>query len=177
MSALPKSIAIVTGVNISLSPVGREGEAASAQFVKVFNSVWGRLPVAAKAALAGAWKVAPATVFLTSKWTGQAEKLAQCAAAGTLFHFHSRALSRMPEEVLAACIAHELAHAFFFATGDPHHCGGLDDRFYDKAIQQRFAEALSRELSEAWGFNPRLLGLWCVSNAAWLEANTMLFDL
>jgi hypothetical protein len=77
----------------------------------------------------------------------------------------------MPDDVLAVCIAHELAHAFFYASGNPHHCGSLDDCLYDEPLHYRLAEALARELCDAWGFNPRLLGRWCVDHVAWLEAN------
>jgi hypothetical protein len=35
----------------------------------------------------------------------------------------------------------------------------------------RSREALARELCEAWEFNPRMLGRWCIDNVAWFEAN------
>jgi hypothetical protein len=171
MTSSLKSIQLVAGVNICLAPVGPEADAAAAQFIKAFRSVWGQLPATAKAVLAAACHGRPATVFLTRRWTGQDGRLAQCAEQGSIFHFYSLALPRMPDDVLADCIAHELARAFFFATRDPYHCGGLNDSVYEKPLQYRLAEALTHELCDAWGFNPRLLSRWCADNVAWLEAN------
>lgn len=171
MASSLKSIPLVAGVEINMSPVGAEANAAAARFEKVFGFVWSRLPTTASAALTAFWAAMPATVFLTRKWTGQGGRLAQCAAPGNIFHFYSPVLMRMPDDVLAVCIAHELAHAFFFLSGDPHHCGGLNDRLFDKALQYRLAESLARELCGSWGFSPRLIGQWCLDNGAWLEAN------
>jgi len=176
MTTSLNSIPLISRVNIKMSPVGPEADAASAQFAKVFSTVWARLPSPAKVSLTIAWRATPATIFLTKRWTGQVGRLAQCAGQGTILHFYSPALARMPDDVLAVCIAHELARAFLFTTGDPHHCGGLDDRLFDKTLQYRLAEALARGLCDAWGFNPRLLGRWCVENEAWFEANASGFS-
>src|SRR5262249_49082357 len=101
---------LVNGVSIDVSVVGPEAGAAREQFTRVFNSVWGRLPASARAALAARWKIGAAVVFLTPRWKEQAGRLAQCSSGGLTFHFFSPALPRMTDDVLAECIVHELAH-------------------------------------------------------------------
>ena len=160
---------LVSGIDITVSPVGPEGVASAARFCNVFCNVWSQLPPIAKAVLATKWKDLPATVFLTAKWDCQGGRLGQCSANGHVFHFWSLALATISDEVLAVCIAHELAHAYFFATGDPHHCGGLPDQFFNKELQYRLAEALARELGEAWGFQHARLRQWCADNHAQLS--------
>jgi hypothetical protein len=166
-----KEIKVIDNLQISLSPVGREATTAQDRFIRGFNSVWEHLPVLARAVLAARWHQFPATVYLTHGWKERDSRLAQCSANGSMFHFFSPAVSHMQDAILAECIAHELAHAFFYTTGDPHHCGGLDDRVYDKPLQERLADALARELVAVWGFSPRSLSQWCVDNRSWLEAN------
>jgi hypothetical protein len=171
MTAPLKKVNLVNGVSIDVSVVGPEAGAARERFTRVFNSVWGRLPASARTALAARWKIGAAVVFLTPRWKEQAGRLAQCSSGGLTFHFFSPALPRMTDDVLAECIVHELAHAFFYVTGDRYHCDDLDADLYGEPLQRRLAEALVRELVGAWGFQPRGLSQWTLDNNEWLEAN------
>jgi hypothetical protein len=167
-----KKVNMIKDVRISLSPVGPEAALAEERFIRVFNTAWGRLPMSARAVLAAKWRLSPAKVFLTHGWKEQGGRLAQCSAGGSMFHFFSPAALRMSDEILAECIAHELAHAFFYVSGDPYHCSDLDEDLYGEPLQRRLAEALVRELVAVWGFNPRSFSQWCVDNNTWLTANS-----
>ncbi len=169
MAKALSKVEIIKGVPIALSVIGPEGVAAEKRFIEVFGTVWQRLPGPARFALLKKWGKVSGIAYLTPIWKQQWGKLAQCALTGSMFHFLSPAVARMSNAILGECISHELAHAFFYATGDPYHCGGSDNRFYSKDLQRRLAEALARDLVSSWGFNPRSLSQWCVDNADWLE--------
>jgi hypothetical protein len=166
-----KKVKLIAQAEIYLTPVGLDAESAERRFIQIFNLVWDRLPQSARDALSVKWSIASARLYLTHTWREQGRRLAQCAFGGASFHFYSPAVHRMPDSILAECIAHELAHAFFYVTRDPYHCGGLNGQVYDKILQRRLAEALTRELVTVWGFNPGSLAEWCVNNSDWLESN------
>jgi len=166
-----KKVNMIKDVQISLSPVGPDAAAVQDRFIRLFAAVWDRLPVSARSALAAKWLLSPAAVFLTNGWKEQAGRLAQCSVRGSMFHFFAPAVPRMSDEVLAECIVHELAHAYFYVTGDRYHCDDLDANLYGEPLQRRLAEALVRELVSFWGFQPRRLSQWTVDNNEWLQAN------
>ena len=163
MSVLPK-IPLVAGVPAHVMAVA---PCDSDRFVRVFGQVWSRLPDWARQALLGKWQRVSAIVHLTNRWEEQAGRVAQCSLTGSQFHFLADSLALMSDEVLAACIAHELAHAYFYSANDPYHCGNV----LPEDVQRRLAESLGRELADVWGYPPRVLGQWCVQNREWLEAN------
>jgi hypothetical protein len=160
-----KTVELIRGVPIRLAVVTKSDPA---RFKAAFADTWRKLPPYARSALRDYWNLSGgAIVFLTVNWTGCQRNLAQCSGAGGHLHFLSSVVDRLSDDLLRICIAHELAHAFFFATGDPYHCGSP----LPEEVREELAEALVHAISAVWGFAWREFSHWCVKNADWLEAN------
>ena len=141
------------------------GDCDPERFIRAFNETWDCLPAQARNALAVRWEEFGAGVFLIRASDEQKGRLGQCSVYGCCFHFFSPAIELMPDKVLKGCIAHEFAHAFFYATDEPYHCGC---QFTDEIRHER-AEELVRKQSAKWGFEPSVLAAWCMENQSWLK--------
>jgi hypothetical protein len=136
-------------------------------FTTAFNEVWRRLPNYTSEALIARWSMGDALVCLTTNWAGRGYRLAECSGRGEILHFLSPALDRMPDDIVRICVAHELAHAYFYSIGEPYHCAAP----LAEDVCRRLAEALAREMSDIWGFPSLKLSIWCTNNIEWVKAN------
>jgi len=159
-----KTEVLIPGVPIRLAVVTSSDPT---RFRNAFLDTWRKLPQHARDILVVRWTISNGIVYLTVKWSGCDTRFAQCSVNGSQFHFLSSVIDHLPDDVLRICVAHELAHGFFFASGDPYHCGIA----LPEDIRLRLAESLVHELCDIWGFPSRQLSRWCVDNANWLEKN------
>lgn len=148
---------IIPNVNLRLALIDRQH---AVKFRAAFLSTWGSLPEATIEILTTYWDVNQGTAFLTRRWEGSRPKIAQCGLLGTMLWFKSSVVEWIPDSTLGICIAHELAHAFLYATQDPYHC---TTRFGEN-IDRRLAEAVTYELVNVWGFRSAELRHWCADN-------------
>ena len=159
-----RTIELIPDVSIRLAVVSR---IEPLRFKTVFLQVWEKIPFPARAKLVGYWSVLPATVYFTSDWQERGSRLAQCWARGSVFCFLASAIDRMSDMVMGISIAHELAHAYCFATNEPNHCGSP----LPEAVRYEQAEAIVRSICDLWGFCSRELSQWCLDNEEWLTTN------
>ena len=143
------------------------GRSDPTRFKRVFMETWNRLHEDVRRVLVESWSDTGCDLYYTFVWKGIDTQLAQCTALGAALKFLKSAAEQMPDDVLACCIAHELAYAFFFAIRDPYHC----DSPLHENDRRRLAEALVREMCNIWGFPAQRLASWCVANQEWLERN------
>ena len=88
-------------------------------------------------------------------WAGRSGPfLGEGWTRGHAICLHSESVQNMPDEALAALIAHELAHAFQHATG----C--------DWGPTREAVEATVEDCIRGWGFHPEALDRWCAQQSS-----------
>jgi hypothetical protein len=128
------------------------------RLARLIRSTWLRFPAAARDPLREHWQTreglhslfnGPLRVEALPGWTGRSNRvLGECWTQGHAIRLHSVSVQTMPDEALAALIAHEFAHAFQFAT----EC--------DWGATKKAEEAAVEDCIRGWGFHPEALDSW-----------------
>jgi hypothetical protein len=129
------------------------------RLARSIRSTWQRVPAAARGPLREHWQTreglhslcnGPMRVEALPNWAERSRPtLGECWTRGHAIRLHSESVQTMPDEALAAVIAHELAHAFQHAT----EC--------DWGPTVKEVEAAVDDCIRGWGFDPEADRRWC----------------
>jgi len=133
------------------------------RFARLFAETWRQLPLWARRRILRYWREThprtsndtlveveppwPHIELLADKsdfhWRGNSKDAMAQTVKGKLFAFKSSVMDTMPDAEVLFTIAHELAHAFYFAGDD------IEEHFSDP----EWADIEADELADLWGFD------------------------
>jgi|SRR5665213_1145590 len=111
------------------------------RFARLFTETWFQLPPAARTSILTHWTQEDNPeiwIEFSNAWRKCATRYAEICCRGCELNFNAQEFDGMPEAVAKAVIAHELAHAFQYATGK------------DQAVD---IESDADDLIIQWGFD------------------------
>jgi hypothetical protein len=97
---------------------GWEGDGR--RFARLFAQTWRRLPLGVRRALRRHWRAqddAPWIVYHRAYYYGEAGNYGSCGYEGYRLWFDPSLLDALPDAAVQYLVAHELAHAYQWATG------------------------------------------------------------
>ena len=105
-----------------------EHEGDHERFVRIFRETWRALPLRVRRTLLKYWRgcSVPSPHLELCDHKSEIDEqlfdaLAVCSLGGHMIAFWSPAMDILPDEQVKLTIAHELAHAYLWAKGDPSH--------------------------------------------------------
>jgi hypothetical protein len=90
------------------------------RFARLFTETWFKLPPTARTSILTHWKQEENPIIwmeFSNAWRNCATRYAEIGCRGCELNFDADEFDGMPEAVAKAVIAHELAHAYQYATG------------------------------------------------------------
>jgi hypothetical protein len=131
------------------------------RFARIFRESWGRIPGGPRRSVLKHWRADPSPlpaikpeIALVPDWPGRQQGvMAMAKCRGHILLFRLSDVKRFPDELVAALIAHELAHVYQWSIG--HDVGSLD------ALE---SEGEADWLMGSWGFSPRAIDEWMLAN-------------
>jgi hypothetical protein len=153
-----------------------DGEVGGERFARLFRETWGRLPRYARRRILRVWRgllawgspLAEAPrIELVDAWTAaEGERdpsVAQVARQGAgarllamQLRFRAAAIERLPDALVMAAIAHELAH--------------VEIRWRAPCQDGWWEEELVRQTVAGWGFDQEGVDAWLRANRRWLRS-------
>jgi hypothetical protein len=145
------------------------GDPQESRLAKLVGAVWKAIMEEDRDSLEAYWRNSGEGFALTEvvdDWDGCTdEALAQTLDEGCRLVFRRSSFEIMPDEVAMSQVAHELAHAFQFATewfGPADRKKPLSET--EKRDLEAAAEAHAAETEDRWGFDPEARRKWEASH-------------
>lgn len=138
--------------------------------LRLFRDVWRRIPLGDRREICQQIRNADVCAVVSMMWAIDEGAWARCRD-GTRIEVWSVAADAMPDPVLSALFAHELAH---IATD--RACPELPPLLLDKSDTQRYLqwvsdiEAIANRKMEGWGFSANAVRVWERSHAREIRA-------
>ncbi|MBI2806097.1 MAG: hypothetical protein HYX68_14040 [Planctomycetes bacterium] len=146
------------------------------RFALIFRDTWKRVPIRARRLMVRHWRTCPIwlmqglwspTISLTDDWEfsdvcGRKPKdLGGCGRGGHSLYFFAPIVDAMPVQHVGELIAHELAHAVQYASGDLPQTNRELPRCWDDT------ETFADEIMHEWGFDPWAMDDWIERHWKW----------
>jgi hypothetical protein len=165
---------LIPGCPVLLTARWPEDRAADSRFISVFRDTWRRLPSPARRRILHYWRTDPLREYtrgpvsplfelmtdLSEFEKDSANVIGMCSRRGHEVRFRTPIIDRMPDDHLATVVAHELAHVFHYASGDPTHTPPEGESELEGMLRQMRGEVLVKQMTEAWGFSEKGLDRW-----------------
>lgn len=139
------------------------GYTDDARLAQVFRQSWRQIPLWGRRPILAYWglrRELPAArrplpqIAALPDWGGR-DCIGECSGGGAEIRFLSFAVDALPDELLAALIGHELAHAYDWARGRVR-----------RNMPEEMREESARVLTGAWGFDEDGLDKWLLDGGA-----------
>lgn len=146
------------------------------RFAGIFRDTWKSIPLRARRLIVKLWRQCPlrrlqglwspmvalSDYWEFSEWSGREPKdFGGCGCGGHSLYFFAPIVDAMPVQHVGELIAHELAHAVQFASGDFPQTDRSKHRWFDDT------EIIADEIMHQWGFDPDAIDDWIKANWKW----------
>jgi hypothetical protein len=149
------------GDMVALGHVG--GETAAEVFKQAFLDLWERLPPADRRDIREFWRTHHGlAIAVVASWPGRGGRSAECIEPGDKLRYFADHVAIMPDYALRFTTAHELAHVYLLASGDPAHSRYLSPDGREADAQA--CETGVRETMKRWGLYDTEAVRWAADN-------------